>query len=106
VDGQPIDRAGSLLRAYRDLLLDDLKRCGDVPRCSAATASADGWSVLVIACPAPAADGAAGLTQCDRDCLTLLAQSPEPVSGVRVRRELEKRGIGVWGEATVKRSLA
>lgn len=77
-----------------------------MPHTATATASANGWTVLVIACPAPVADSTPGLTQCDRDCLTLLAQAAEPLSGVCVRRELEKRGIGVWGLITVKRSLA
>jgi hypothetical protein len=36
------------------------------------------------------------LSQCDLDCLALLGQAKEPLSGVRVRRELERCGIGVW----------
>jgi hypothetical protein len=46
------------------------------------------------------------LTQCDRDCLTLLAMQQCPISAYKMCKEIEHRGIGVWGIATVKRSLS
>jgi Fe2+ or Zn2+ uptake regulation protein len=46
------------------------------------------------------------LTECDRHCLTLLATQQRPISCYQLCKELESRGIGVWGIATVKRSLA
>ena len=62
--------------------------------------------MLLVAFGTPPGEEVAGLTECDRDCLALLAQACEPLSAARVRRELEGRGIGIWGIATVKRSLA
>jgi hypothetical protein len=62
--------------------------------------------VVVIVTPAAPGDGLDNLTQCDRDCLALLAQATAPMPGVRVRKELEDRHISVWGVATVKRSLS
>jgi hypothetical protein len=46
------------------------------------------------------------LTPCEADCLVLLAQVQRPLSGVRVHRELDRRNIGIYGLATVKRALA
>src|SRR4051812_12916119 len=87
--------------------LQALQGTGEAPRPDAAVQSGGGWTVLVIAFPPPAGGGAPpGLTPCDRDCLALLAQVSEPLSGARVRRELKKRGLPAWSIATVKRSLA
>jgi hypothetical protein len=51
-------------------------------------------------------EGDHGLTDCERDCLRLLARTAEPLSGVRVRNQLESQGLGIYGLATVKRCLA
>lgn len=56
--------------------------------------------------PTPAADKDPALTECQRDILALLAQTSEPLSAMRVRRELERSKIGVYSLSTVKRSLA
>src|SRR5947199_298021 len=76
------------------------------PQPATALHTAAGWTVLLLVFPTSGGDGEPGLTACDRDCLGLLTQAKEPLSGVRVRAELERRGIAVYGEATVKRSLA
>jgi hypothetical protein len=104
VDAIPFDRAASVASAHAGAVLDDLHPTGEPPHAAAATASAHGWSVVVIV--TPAGDGLDGLSECDRDCLKLLAQLTVPMSAVRVRKEMERRGVGVWGIATVKRSLS
>ena len=83
-----------------------MKASGALPHALSLLAQAHGWSALVILTPSALGEGIDGLSQCDRDCLTLLAQATVPLSGVSVRKQLEKRGIGIWGIATVKRSLA
>jgi Fe2+ or Zn2+ uptake regulation protein len=45
------------------------------------------------------------LTESARDCLALLSQAREPLSAARVRRDLERHGVGIYGIATVKRAL-
>jgi hypothetical protein len=62
--------------------------------------------VVVLAYPTPAGDRAQALTPCERDCLTLLGRAQEPLSAAQVRTELEKRGLAIHAEITVKRSLA
>jgi hypothetical protein len=106
MDATPFDRAASLASAYAVQAVEDLHASKDSPHAAAGTATAHGWNVVVIVTPAAPGDGLDHLTQCDRDCLALLAQCSLPVPVVRVRKLLEQRGIGVWGEATVKRSLA
>jgi hypothetical protein len=72
----------------------------------AAVEAGGGWTVLVAALPTPAGEDVPGLTDCDRDCLLLLTGAQEPLSAARVCRDLEKRGLGVYAEITVKRALA
>src|SRR5262245_22831717 len=100
-----IDRVRCLVQSHADACLADLAASGCIPRPPEShRLTASGWSVLVIAMAAPV--DAPDLTECDRACLTLLAGLSQPISGVLARRELEKRGIGIFGLATVKRSLA
>jgi hypothetical protein len=108
VDAIPFDRAVALASAYALQAVEDLHASKDAPHNASGVATAHGWNVLVIVAPAtPCQDERPDLlSECDRDCLAQLAQAKEPLSGVRVRRGLEKGGIGVWGIATVKRSLA
>jgi hypothetical protein len=106
VDALSFDRAACLTSSAVAAILDDLQATQETPHAAAATGGARGWSVVVIVTPAAPGDGLDHLTQCDRDCLALLAQCSLPVPVVRVRKLLEQRGIGVWGEATVKRSLS
>ena len=54
--------------------------------------------------PASPGEGVAGLGQCERDCLELLAKADRPYSAARARRLLEDEGI-IWGLVTVQRSL-
>src|SRR5262249_18466836 len=60
-----------------------------------------------MAFPAPACTIPPGLPGCDADCLRLLLttrdQGPQPAH--RIRKELDDRDIGAYGEATVNRAL-
>src|SRR5262249_36785544 len=102
---EPIDRAHSLVGGYARQLLLDLQHAGQ-PRAETALVSEGGWTVLVMSSPSPGGQDVPDLTECDRDCLRLLAGLREPISAVRARKEMEARGIGIYGVATVKRSLA
>jgi len=87
--------------------LTGLQQTGERPRAEAALRAGQVWGVLVIAFPTQEeGEGERPPTQCEQDCLALLAQAGKPLSGVRVCRELDKRGLGVYGVATVKRALA
>jgi hypothetical protein len=101
-----VDAVRSLVQGYAQECLGDLAQRGDVPRPEAAVVEGGGWTVLVVAFPTPPGEHVPGLTDCDRDCLALLAKVQEPLSAARVRRELEKRGTAIHAEITVKRSLA
>src|SRR5262245_16813201 len=100
-----IDRAGSLVNGYGEMLLADLKSSGDTPRPAAYNDTAHGWTVLVIACPVPAGERVPGLNPCAKDVLTLLASTDEPLSAARIRKAMEKEGIGVHAQITVRRAL-
>jgi hypothetical protein len=101
-----VDRVASLVEGHAETFLGDLIRSGDVPRQGVAALSREGWTVVLLATPTPPAAGLPGLTECDRDCVLLLLRSREPLSGARACKELDRLGIGVHGESTVKRSLA
>lgn len=92
--------------AYAEGCAERLAATPDKPHPEAAVRSAGGWTVLVLAYPTPDGPRHVGLTDCDKDCLSLLAQSRAPLSAERVCRDLEKQRIGVYGIATVKRALA
>src|SRR5437764_14770049 len=92
-----VDRVLSLVAGYAQACLDGLVRAGAVPRPEAAVHAGGGWRVLLLVCPTPAGEAAPDLTECDRACLTLLGQVTDPLSGVRARRELERRGLGIFG---------
>jgi len=64
-----------------------------MPTPGAAVEVGEGWTVLLVAVPTPPADRHAGLSECERDCLTLLAQANEPLSGCRTRTELRRLGV-------------
>jgi hypothetical protein len=83
-----------------------LLKSGALPRAEVASLTDAGWTVVVLAFPSKPGEDVPGLTQCDRDCLKLLGQAKAPLPAERVRQELEKGGIGTYGIATVKRSLA
>jgi hypothetical protein len=104
IDGG-VDRVRSLVVGHAQSCLADLAGTGAVPRADAAVRAAGGWTVLVVVFPTLPAEGVPGLTECDRDCLGILAQAREPLPAARVRRDLEKRRVGIYAEITVKRSL-
>jgi len=78
--GQPsgVDKIRSLVEGHARACLDDLAGVSGPPRPDAAVFGGGGWTVLVVASPAPAGADVPGLTQCDRDCLSLLSQT-EPL---------------------------
>src|SRR5262249_37520524 len=97
----------------RALLCDPARACltalqeaEHTPQPAAALHTSAGWTVLLLCSPTSVGVEVAGLRTSARDCLGLLARVRESLSGVRVRAELERRGIAIYGEATVKRSLA
>jgi hypothetical protein len=100
-----VDRFTSLAEGHAEALLDDLIEAGVVPRQGVTARSRGDWTVVLLAMPTPAA-GLLPLTECDVDCIKLLVGASEPLSGARACRELDRLGIGVHGESTVKRSLA
>jgi hypothetical protein len=100
------DRVRALVQTVAATCLGELADAGVVPRPEGVLQAWAGWSVLVLTFPTPAGEGEPGLTDCDKDCLALLARADEPLSAARVRRDLERRGIGIWAEVTVKRALA
>jgi hypothetical protein len=100
-----VDPVRSLVVGHGTACLAELERSAAVPRTEAALQSGERWTLLVVALPVPTGQDIPGLTDCDRDCLALLARSCEPLSAARVRRELERGTGGVYAEITVKRSL-
>ena len=100
------DRVRSLVIGHAHSCLGALLQAGGEPRPEAAACADAGWTVVVIAYPTPAGDGSPGLSPCERDCLTLLARVQEPLPAARVRKEMERSGLAVHAEITVKRSLA
>src|SRR5438132_7553080 len=101
-----VNRVRSLVQGYAGACLRDLAKTPDAPRTEAALETSGGWVVLTVAFPAPAGTSVPCLTDCDRDCLVLLGQVTDPLSGARACQELERRGLGVYGLATVTRSPA
>jgi hypothetical protein len=101
----PADGVRSLVAGCAQALLTDLTRSGEGARTEVASRAGGGGTVLALAFPSPSTERAADLTDCDRDCLKLLAGADRPLSAVKVHRELRKRHT-LWGETTVKRSLA
>jgi hypothetical protein len=87
VDAHPFDRAACLASSVVGSILDDRHVTQEMPHAAAATGAAHGWSVVVIVTPVGAGDDLDALTQCDWDCLALLAQTTSPMPGVRVRKE-------------------
>ena len=102
---QSSEKARPVVCKHANACLAELQSSGEAPCPEAAIRAAGGWTVFVLAFATPSGDETPGLTECDRDCLALLAQVREPLSGVRARKELEKRGLGIYGLVTVKRSL-
>jgi hypothetical protein len=104
---QPVDRIGSLLNGYARGLLDDLKMTGEVPHVAATVQHGEGWGALAFVFPLTPGENIPDLSDCDRACLRLLLdRKGDPVSAARARKELEQKQFGIFGLATVKRSLA
>src|SRR5262249_54992766 len=101
-----IDPVRALVDGYARGCLSDLLASGVGPSPEAVLLTDGNWSVLVAAFRTPTAQGVPAMSDCDRDCLALLAQLQEAMPAQQLCRELEERGIGVWAEITVKRSLA
>jgi hypothetical protein len=106
MDDNPIDRVPSLVAGHLHACLADLLKAGAVPRPEAASCVESGWGVVVVAFPALPGEGVSGLNQCDRDLLAMLAKADETMSADRLRRQLDKAGIGAYSLASIKRSLS
>jgi hypothetical protein len=104
-ESSALDKVHVLVGAHARECLADLGGAGCAPRVEMAVEAGQRWQVLVVAFPTLPGAEVPGLTESARDCLALLAQAREPLSAVRVRRDLERRGVGIYGIATVKRAL-
>src|SRR5262245_59417263 len=96
---QPPEQSAEKVRPvvcdHADSCLADLAATRASPCAEAAIRAASGWTVFVIAFPTPNGDEAPGLTECDRDCLTLLAQVREPLYSCGRSRIASASGLGV-----------
>jgi hypothetical protein len=79
----PADRLGSLVAGYAQALLADLTRVGEDPRTEVVSRAGGGWTVLALALPTPPGERPADLTDCNRDCLKLLAGADKPPVGCK-----------------------
>jgi hypothetical protein len=101
------ERVREVTCAHAESCLATLQEAAKVAQPEAVLRAAGGWSVLLIAFPTPKDEqGDVCLSECEKACLALLGQFSEPVPGLRACAELERRGLGIFGEATVKRALA
>jgi hypothetical protein len=101
------ERIREVTRAHAESYLAALHDAAQVAQAEAVLRAAGVWSVFLIAFPTPKdAQAEVCLSECEKSCLALLAQLTEPISGLRACAELERRGLGIFGEATVKRALA
>src|SRR5262245_5621694 len=108
--GQPseADKVHSLADGHARACLQEAQRSGDLPRPGVAVQADGGWTVLVAVFPTPvkAAATTPDLSDCERDCITLLSASQKPLTAEKVCYELEAQGIAVYSEISVKRALA
>jgi hypothetical protein len=96
-----------LAEEYILAFADALARLDTPPRQHRIRLQTAGCSITLSVSPVGAgAPSPVGQTECEEACLTLLAQlRGEPISGRRAVKEMERRGIGIFGEATVRRAL-
>jgi hypothetical protein len=101
------ERIHKVTCAHAESCLTTLQQAFTLAQVEAVLRAAESWSVLLIAFPTPKHEHEnVCLTDCEQACLGLLAQLSEPIPGLRACAELERRGLGIYGEATVKRALA
>src|SRR4051794_23768897 len=100
------ERAPSCAERYARECVLELSRSAEARRVEGSLQEADGLTVLGLVLPTPADSLPGGLSECAVDCLRLLAVVKEPLSAERIRKELDRRDIGVYSIATVKRHLA
>src|SRR5262249_2963601 len=98
------DKVHSLAEGHARACLADAQRSGDVPGPGVAVQAASGWTVLVAVFPTPvkATTTPPDLSDCERDCITLLSASQKPLTAEKVCYELEAQGIAVYSEISVK----
>jgi hypothetical protein len=101
----PANRARCLVAGQAHSLLGDLLKASAESRCEAASLSSDGWSVIAVAYSAGEGESNKVPSECDRDCLVLLARARRPLPAWFVREQLEEAHL-IYGIATVKRALA
>jgi hypothetical protein len=100
-----VDRTHSLLVGHASACLLDLQQSGEVPHGDATVQEGHGWGLVLIAVPRSPDAPPLELSECERDCLALLAEVRKPLSAYRVRKEMEQRGR-IHGLSTTKRALA
>ena len=101
------ERVRELTCAHAESYLAALQEAVTVAQAEAVLRAAGGWSVFLIVFPTPKdQQDTVCFSECEKGCLALLAQLSEPISGLRACAELERRGLGIYGDATVKRALA
>jgi hypothetical protein len=97
----------ALVSAQAQAFLASLVQTKEKPRPELALQVGSGWTVLLSVFPTRAVpETRPELTECEHDCLKLLASTRRPMPAERVCIELERQGIGVHSEITVKRALA
>jgi hypothetical protein len=102
-----VERVRAALCQHLESCLTILQASVTVAQVEVELRVASNWSVLLIAFPTPKNQSdSVCLSDCEKACLALLGQLSEPISGLRACGELERRGLGIYGEATVKRALA
>jgi hypothetical protein len=107
------DTLHTFLNTLAEHGLETLLHSGAVPSPDAAVYARDNCAVLVAVFPLPGnAEGAVGLTDCQRRCLSILTQAVEPLSAARVRLEMKRQAVAAkrpssrfYGIVTVKNAL-
>ena len=107
------DTLHAFLNTLAERGLETILQGGAVPSPDAAVCARGGFAVLIAVFPLPGnAEGAVGLTDCERRCLAILAQAVEPLSAARVRQEMKRQALAskqrsarFYGIVTVKKAL-
>src|SRR4051794_21675328 len=94
------DKVRALLEAFARQCLSELVSMRERPQPAVEVQSNEGWTVLVSVFPTPKqiASSTLILSDCERDCLTLLSSARTPLTAERIRDALEAQGIAVHSE--------
>jgi hypothetical protein len=73
---EPADKVRWYVTSHAEECVQNLQETGESPRAEAAVRTVGTWTVLVAAFPTPTTNGVPlGMTECDHNCLALLAQA-------------------------------